>query len=77
MKIDLVQVSCGLAVPYFNFVEEREQLVSWANKKGESGIEKYWEEKNQGYFGSITVNLSGPPAAILLHESVLNQPFYA
>jgi len=44
LDIDLVQTSCGYAVPFMNFKEERTQLKSWAEKQGEERIEKYWQE---------------------------------
>lgn len=47
MQIDLVQTSCGMSVPFFDYVEEREQLNQWAAKKGENGIRDYWQEKNR------------------------------
>jgi hypothetical protein len=46
MTLDLVQTSCGFAVPFFDFKEERETLDSWSTKQGKEGIERYWEEKN-------------------------------
>lgn len=47
LSIDLVQSSCGMSVPFFDYVEEREQLKHWAEKKGDVGIQDYWKEKNQ------------------------------
>lgn len=47
LSVELVQTSCGMAVPYFNYVGEREQLNNWALKKGQSGLKQYWQEKNQ------------------------------
>ena len=47
MDIDLVQTSCGFAVPYYEFIEDRKALIEWSNQKGNKGIESYWEEKNQ------------------------------
>lgn len=58
VKIDLVQTSCGMAVPYFDFVGEREQLKQWATKKGKEGITRYWQDRNQ-------VSLDGKPTHIL------------
>ena len=58
LKIDLVQQSCGMSIPYFNFKEERNQLKDWAEKKGEDGIKKYWKEKNQE-------SIDGNPTKIL------------
>jgi len=46
MKVDQVQTSCGFAVPFMEFKEERSQLTRWADKKGQGGIEAYWKDKN-------------------------------
>lgn len=46
MSIDLVQSSCGFAVPFMEFKEERTQLKSWAEKQGEERLEEYKKEKN-------------------------------
>jgi len=47
LTVDLVQISCGMAVPFFDYVEESEQLNNWASQKGESGLHNYWLDKNQ------------------------------
>ena len=47
MSVDLVQTSCGMAVPFFDYVEDRELLSNWATKKGDEGIKAYWNEKNK------------------------------
>lgn len=47
MDVDLVQTSCGFAVPFMDFKEERTQLRSWAEKQGEERIKDYWKEKNR------------------------------
>jgi len=46
MEVDLVQTSCGFAVPFMDFKEERTTLNSWAEKKGRDKIEDYWRDKN-------------------------------
>jgi hypothetical protein len=46
LNVDLVQTSCGMGVPFFDYQEERQQLNRWAEKKGEQGIRQYWTEKN-------------------------------
>ena len=46
MDVDLVQTSCGFAVPFMDFKEERTTLNSWAEKQGDDKIKKYWAEKN-------------------------------
>ena len=46
MHIDLVQTSCGYAVPFMEYKEERTQLKSWAEKQGEDRLINYRKEKN-------------------------------
>lgn len=47
LHIDLVQTSCGYAVPLMDFAEDRQVLTQWAQKRGPDGIRKYWQEKNR------------------------------
>lgn len=47
MDIDLVQTSCGEAVPLMDYVDERGSLDKWTENKGKEGIEDYWKENNQ------------------------------
>ncbi|EDL56254.1 pyridoxamine 5'-phosphate oxidase family protein [Gimesia maris] len=61
LSVDLVQTSCGMAVPYFDYVEEREQLKTWASKQGEAGLHQYWYDRNQQ-------SLDGIPTHILEEE---------
>ena len=58
VKIDLVQTSCGYAVPLMDYQEDRQVLAMWSEKRGQEGIEAYWAEKNQ-------VSLDGVPTGIL------------
>ena len=46
VHIDMVQTSCGYAVPLMEFKEERRALTLWSEKRGEDGIREYWQEKN-------------------------------
>jgi|TARA_B110000238_G_C16127095_1_gene439703 hypothetical protein len=57
INIEMVQTSCGMAVPYLDFKEERGQLESWADDKGEDGILEYWKDKN-------IASLDGKPTGI-------------
>jgi hypothetical protein len=41
-----VQTSCGFAVPFYDFVGQRETLEKWAEVKGAAGLETYRQEKN-------------------------------
>lgn len=57
VQVDLVQTSCGYAVPFFDYREDRIALTRWAEKKGEAGVTNYWAEKNQR-------SLDGQPTGI-------------
>ncbi len=57
LSINLVQSSCGMAVPYFNYDGERELLSDWATQKGEEGLKNYWEEKNQHSLDGIPTHI--------------------
>ncbi len=46
MDVELVQTSCGFAVPFMDFKEERTTLNTWSEKQGEQGIIEYWKNKN-------------------------------
>jgi hypothetical protein len=52
--IDLVQTSCGMAVPLMDFVADRDDLDRWATAKGPDGLAAYWRQKN-------TTSLDGAP----------------
>lgn len=58
LTVDLVQTSCGMGVPCFDYAGERELLDRWALNKGEDGLKTYWKEKNQ-------VTLDGRPTHIM------------
>ena len=45
MDVDLVQTSCGFAVPFMDFKEERTTLNDWSKKLGKDKIETYWKIK--------------------------------
>lgn len=47
LDIELVQTSCGFAVPLYTFEGDRPTLETWAEKKGRDGLEQYWQEKNR------------------------------
>lgn len=47
VHIDMVQTSCGFAVPFMDYVGERDILKDWAKDKGPEGIANYWDTRNQ------------------------------
>ncbi|NOY72776.1 MAG: pyridoxamine 5'-phosphate oxidase family protein [Gammaproteobacteria bacterium] len=62
LDFDLVHTSCGMAVPCYDFVEQRDLLDTWATKKGGTGIADYWQEKN-------VESLDGKPTGIIKRGS--------
>jgi hypothetical protein len=58
VTLDLVQTSCGGAVPYYAYVGERELLNAWASKKGAEGLKQYWQEKNQVSIDGISTHIA-------------------
>jgi hypothetical protein len=62
IQVELVQTSCGMSIPYMDFVGERDLLTNWADSKGRDGIREYWQQKN-------TASLDGDPTGIFGQES--------
>ena len=58
LSIESVQTSCGHGVPLYDYVGDRETLIRWAEKKGEDGLQQYWQEKNQ-------ISIDGLPTHLL------------
>ena len=46
LSLELVQTSCGYAVPYYQLLGERPTLTNWSAKKGREGIAQYWQDNN-------------------------------
>jgi hypothetical protein len=46
VDVEMVQTSCGMNVPLFDYVADREQLTRWAIAKGEDGLDEYRRQKN-------------------------------
>lgn len=61
MDVELVQTSCGYAVPFFDNPRPRDTMDKWTTDKGVDGIAQYWADKNQ-------TTLDGGPTAILTRE---------
>ena len=52
-----VKSSCGFGIPLYDYKEERDHAIKWAEKKGKDGLEEYKKEKN-------VVSMDGLPAPI-------------
>lgn len=46
LEVELVQGSCGYAVPFYELKGERPTLTNWADKRGRDGVEDYWKDRN-------------------------------
>jgi hypothetical protein len=57
LDVQMVQTSCGMNVPLFDYVADREQLTRWAVAKGEDGLDEYRRQKN-------AVSLDGLPTGM-------------
>lgn len=47
MEVDLVQTSCGYAVPQMENARERPVLRNWAEGQGPEGLHAYWDKRNR------------------------------
>ena len=59
LEVDLVQTSCGYAVPRYEHRGARQNLVRWAEAKGEAGLEAYRREKNAASIDGLSTGI-GP-----------------
>ncbi|MDQ0463694.1 hypothetical protein QO010_001465 [Caulobacter ginsengisoli] len=57
LDFDLVQTSCGYAVPLMDYVEDRTILDDWADQKTEEELEAYWRLKNQRSLDGLPTGL--------------------
>jgi Pyridoxamine 5'-phosphate oxidase len=46
VRVDRVSTSCGYGVPRFTYEGERDQLTTWAERRGPDGLVEYRDEKN-------------------------------
>jgi hypothetical protein len=57
VDVHRVATACGFGVPTLGEPADRDQLVRWAENKGDDGLAEYRRKKN-------TVSIDGLPAAI-------------
>ena len=46
VEVDLVQTSCGMAVPLLDFRAERRELNHTMQKRGPEQVQQYWQDRN-------------------------------
>jgi hypothetical protein len=67
LDVDLVSTSCGMAVPYFDYRTNRENLVRYWTRQGVEGLRKYWAKKNMASIDGLPAGLD--PEAMLPPEA--------
>jgi hypothetical protein len=58
LAVDLVQTSCGMNVPFYDYVSERDQLHRRVQVKGEAALEEYRRNKNTRSIDGFPTGLS-------------------
>ncbi len=58
VTLDMVQTSCGYAVPFMEYRSERDTMQKWVDGKSDDDIRAYWAERNQK---TIDGNPTGTP----------------
>jgi hypothetical protein len=57
VAVDLVQTSCGYAVPFMDYVGERDAMQHWIDARSDDDLRAYWVEKN-------SVTIDGKPTGV-------------
>ncbi|MGD1896555.1 MAG: pyridoxamine 5'-phosphate oxidase family protein [Phormidesmis sp.] len=57
LSVDLVQTSCGMGVPLYDYKGDREALNKWAESKGPEALETYQRKKNQVSIDGLPTHL--------------------
>lgn len=63
LDVDLVQTSCGYAVPLYEYQEDRPNLIRFAEHKGPEGMAEYRREKNAASLDGLPTGWAEPEAA--------------
>ena len=61
MTVDMLQTSCGFAVPFYEHVGDRDVLTKWAESQGPDGIRDYWTNRNQTTIDGMPTNTPAKP----------------
>lgn len=58
MDVDMVQTSCGFAVPLMDYKADRQELEKWATKQGDDKLKAYFQENNAVSIDGKVINPS-------------------
>ncbi len=53
-----MQTACGFGVPNYEYVDQRDTLIRWADAKGEDGLVEYRQQKNKGSIDGLVTPLA-------------------
>lgn len=59
MQVDLVQTSCGYAVPRMDLVTQRDTLDKWTADRGRDGVRAYWADRNAATIDGFPTGVPG------------------
>lgn len=62
LAIDLVQTSCGMAVPLLDFQAERHDLLHSAAKKTPEQLHQYWQDRNSSSIDGFPTGIDPLPS---------------
>ena len=57
ITVESAQDSCGMSIPFYDYVGERNQLNDWAIEQGQEKVEQYWEDRNQTSIDGLPTNI--------------------
>ena len=60
MQVEMVQTSCGYAVPYFDHAGDRDTLDRWTEDKGPEGLAEFQRQNNQTTLDGLPTHLFDP-----------------
>jgi hypothetical protein len=58
LRVESLQTSCGFGVPGMRSLDERPDLMNWAEKKGEQGLAEYRAKKNAVSIDGLSTGLA-------------------
>ena len=57
LAVEMVQTSCGMGVPLFDYKEDRENLNNYWARRGPADLEKNWKLKNMKSIDGLPTGL--------------------
>ncbi len=58
LTINMVQKSCGYAVPEMTYTNDRDVLTNWAGRKSDDEIREHWRTENQTSIDGFDTNIT-------------------